>query len=93
MPQHPLENWHFTTPYPESGPMSREVRDWWLAMVMDCAHAPAASPKAETPRPDSPERREQQTRRGRSSPMSDARHHHAVQIVFVGGSPKKRQNG
>ena len=36
--QYPLENWHFSTPYPASGPMSREVRDWWCDARHHHAH-------------------------------------------------------
>jgi hypothetical protein len=50
MPQMPLANWHFTTPYPKSAPMTRAERDWWFSHVMNCAYASAAGPKAETQR-------------------------------------------
>ena len=32
--QFPLQNWHFNTPYPRSGPMTRQERDLWLELVM-----------------------------------------------------------
>jgi hypothetical protein len=39
--QFPLRNWHFNTPYPMSGPMTRRERDFWLELVMKGAYLPA----------------------------------------------------
>ncbi len=43
--QNPLGNWHFNTPYPRSGPMSRTERDFWFKLVLDGAFMPSG-PKA-----------------------------------------------
>jgi hypothetical protein len=40
-----LKNWHFGTPHPVSGPMSRAERNFWLGLIMDGAYFPAAGPK------------------------------------------------
>jgi hypothetical protein len=54
--QYPLKNWHYMTPYPASGPMSRAKRDWWLDLVMKGSHY-TAGPKAEMLRVHSPKQR------------------------------------
>ena len=43
--QYPFRNWHHNTPYPLSGPMSRQERDFWLEVVMLGAYLPPAGPK------------------------------------------------
>ena len=43
--QYPMRNWHYNTPYPQSGPMTRQERDFWLSLVMEGAFLPAAGPK------------------------------------------------
>ena len=47
--QYPLRNWHFNTPVPQSGPMSRAEREFWLELIMKGSFLPAAGPKEPTP--------------------------------------------
>ena len=46
--QYPIRNWHYNTPYPQSGPMDRQERDFWLELVMLGAFLPPAGPKEPT---------------------------------------------
>ena len=46
--QNPFRNWYFNTPYPQSGPMSRAEREFWLELVMMGVFLPAAGPKEAT---------------------------------------------
>jgi hypothetical protein len=43
--QYPLANWYFATPFPQSGPLSKTEREWWLELVMKGSFFPPAGPK------------------------------------------------
>ena len=51
MPQYPLEQWYYATPYPASGPMTRAERDLWLRLVMMGSHLLAQPKEGEEPEP------------------------------------------
>jgi hypothetical protein len=40
-----LRNWHFAPPAPQSGPMSKTERAFWLELIMQGSFLPPAGPK------------------------------------------------
>jgi hypothetical protein len=40
-----LRNWHFAPPAPQSGPMSKAERAFWLELVMQGSFLPPPGPK------------------------------------------------